>query len=102
MGSTGMFLGGLALGYVLGTKAGQERYEAIRQTSQRLMENPSVQEAAGVLQAQAIGYADTARKKLNDAMDGGLGDMVPPQVRTVVQGTDGNHAATRSNQARGV
>lgn len=87
-----IFLGGTAVGYVLGARAGQERYEELRQRSQRLLENPSVQETAGVVQAQV----DTARKRLGTVMDDKLGDKVPPQVRNVVQGSNGEQA--RSSQ----
>ncbi|WP_433828929.1 hypothetical protein ACQP2E_06385 [Actinoplanes sp. CA-015351] len=48
-----MFLTGLAAGFVLGTRAGREKYEEIRANAQKIWENPTVQEAAGVAQAQA-------------------------------------------------
>jgi hypothetical protein len=38
-----MFLVGLGLGYVLGTRAGRERYEQLRASAERLWTNPSVQ-----------------------------------------------------------
>ena len=47
------FLGGLAAGYVLGTKAGRERYEELARTARKIKESPTMQEAAGVLQEQA-------------------------------------------------
>jgi hypothetical protein len=55
------FLIGLAAGYVLGSRAGRERYEQIMTTVRGLQENPAVQSAAGVLQAQASDLVDTAR-----------------------------------------
>lgn len=39
------FVAGLAIGYVFGTRAGRERYERLRQTAQRLAENPAVRNA---------------------------------------------------------
>lgn len=71
------FLAGFAAGYVLGTKAGRERYETIKRTSRRVAENPSVQEAAGVLQAQANDLAVMARRKVTDK----LGEKIPTRLR---------------------
>ena len=38
-----MFVIGLAAGYVLGTRAGRERYEQLKAGAERLWTNPSVQ-----------------------------------------------------------
>jgi hypothetical protein len=43
---------GLAVGYVLGTRAGRERYEAIRDAARRVADRPDVQETAGLVAAQ--------------------------------------------------
>jgi hypothetical protein len=48
-----MFLTGLAAGFVLGSRAGREKYEELRASAKKMWESPSVQEAAGVAQAQA-------------------------------------------------
>ena len=37
------FLLGAAIGYVLGAKAGHERYEQLKRTYQRLSDHPAVQ-----------------------------------------------------------
>jgi len=63
-----LFLTGVGIGYVLGTKAGRERYEQIRRSAAKLKENPTVQEAAGVLQAQAGGLMTTAKDVANDKL----------------------------------
>ena len=55
------FAVGFASGYVLGAKAGRERYEQISRTMRGLSENPAVQSAAGVLQAQATQLVDNAK-----------------------------------------
>src|SRR5689334_17260076 len=44
---------GLATGYVLGAKAGRERYETIARTASRIKSSQTVQSAAGVLREQA-------------------------------------------------
>jgi hypothetical protein len=64
------FFLGFAGGYVLGAKAGRERYEAIARGTRRLMENPAVQETAGVLQAQAAGFVIDARRAVADSVSG--------------------------------
>ena len=46
------FLLGAAVGYVLGAKAGHERYEQLVRTYQRLSDHPAVQGAAGVVRAR--------------------------------------------------
>ena len=40
-------LGGLAAGYVLGARAGRERYERIAEATRRLAERPEVREVTG-------------------------------------------------------
>jgi hypothetical protein len=46
------FLLGAAIGYVLGAKAGHERYEQLKRTYQRVSDHPAVQGAAGVVRAR--------------------------------------------------
>ena len=64
------FCVGFAVGYVLGAKAGRERYDAIVRTTHRVLENPAVQETAGVLQAQAAALVDDARRAVVDSVGG--------------------------------
>jgi hypothetical protein len=46
------FLLGAAVGYVLGARAGHERYEQLKRTYQRVADHPAVQGAAGVVRAR--------------------------------------------------
>jgi hypothetical protein len=46
------FLLGAAVGYVLGSRAGRERYEQLHRTYQRIADHPAVQGAAGVVRAR--------------------------------------------------
>jgi hypothetical protein len=71
------FLTGAAVGYVLGTHAGRERYEQIKRLSRRVAENPTVQEAAGIMRARAGELAGTARQKVGDKVT----DRVPGMRR---------------------
>ncbi|MFB4299574.1 YtxH domain-containing protein [Actinomadura sp. NTSP31] len=70
MKSRMMFMAGAAIGYVLGTKAGRERYEQIKRLSQQVSENPNVQEAAGKLRAKGGELASTAKEKVPQQMPG--------------------------------
>jgi hypothetical protein len=70
------FLGGLAAGFVLGARAGRERYEQMKGVARRVADSPGAQQAAGAFQAQATGLAKTARDKVT----GGLQDRVPKIV----------------------
>ena len=48
-----IFATGVGVGYVLGTRAGRERFDQIIAQARKTWESPTVQEAAGVIQAQA-------------------------------------------------
>jgi hypothetical protein len=54
------FVSGLATGYVLGARAGRERYDQMRKLVRSAADSPAVQQAAGVLQAQASGSMKSA------------------------------------------
>ncbi|KAB8196113.1 YtxH domain-containing protein [Nonomuraea phyllanthi] len=58
------FAVGLAVGYVLGSRAGRERYEQIKRAAQRVADNPRAQEFAGAMGAQASKLAEMARTKV--------------------------------------
>ncbi|MEU6715621.1 YtxH domain-containing protein [Nonomuraea sp. NPDC046802] len=62
------FAAGLAIGYVLGSRAGRERYEQIKRTAQRVADNPRVQEIAGVVGAQTAKIAGVARERVGDTL----------------------------------
>jgi hypothetical protein len=46
------FLLGVAAGYVLGSRAGRQRYEQIMRTYRRAVDHPMVQGAAGIIRAK--------------------------------------------------
>lgn len=70
------FIAGVALGYVLGTRAGRERYEQLKKSAQRLAENPAVRNAA---ESAAHGGRDFAGKAYHSVSDK-VGDKVPVSV----------------------
>jgi hypothetical protein len=60
------FLAGLATGFVIGARAGRERYDQLVKAAKTVAEHPAVQQAAGTVQAQAAGLAATAGTKISD------------------------------------
>ncbi|HEX6501373.1 MAG TPA: hypothetical protein VF054_20435 [Micromonosporaceae bacterium] len=62
-----MFLGGIGVGFVLGARAGRERYEELVRAAQKVKENPTIQEAAGVVQAQATKLYSESKDKLSSS-----------------------------------
>lgn len=73
MRGKGMFVMGLAIGYVLGTRAGRERYEQIVRVAQRVRSNPTVQEAAGMVQAQTSRLITSGRGMVRTTLNDRFG-----------------------------
>jgi hypothetical protein len=59
------FVGGLAAGFVLGARAGREKYEEIVQQARKMMDHPTVQEAKGTAQAQANRLMSEGKDRLS-------------------------------------
>ncbi len=82
------FLIGAATGYVLGARAGRERYEQIVRLARKTAGSQTIQSTAGVLQAQLDGLADRARAAVADKLPGHLGDhLARTTATTPVNGT---------------
>jgi hypothetical protein len=62
------FLGGVGVGYLLGTRAGRERFDQIVSTARRFWESPTVQEAAGLVQAQAVKLYEQGKQVVGDTL----------------------------------
>ncbi|MCW2585262.1 MAG: hypothetical protein JWN55_778 [Frankiales bacterium] len=60
---------GVGAGYVLGTKAGTQRYEQIKRAAQDLMGRPQVQHATETLQHTATDLADKAKGAVTEQVD---------------------------------
>ncbi|MBU7596576.1 YtxH domain-containing protein [Streptomyces sp. P38-E01] len=71
-----MFVTGLAVGYVIGTRAGRERYEQLRRSAQRFAENPAVR---NTVESAAHNGREAAGKAANAVTDR-VGDRLPPSV----------------------
>jgi hypothetical protein len=78
---------GAAVGYVLGARAGRERYEQIVRLARNLAGSQTVQSTAGVLQAQV----DDLRHRAKDVMNSKLHHS----------GTPSSHATSGANGHRG-
>jgi hypothetical protein len=63
-----VFAVGLSVGYILGTRAGRERYEQLVKLAHKAADSPAVQQAAGAVQAQAAGLAKNTRSRIADQM----------------------------------
>jgi hypothetical protein len=61
-----LFIGGLAAGFVLGARAGREKYEELVLQGRKVLDHPTVQEAAGVAQAQATRLYTEGKDKLSN------------------------------------
>jgi hypothetical protein len=61
-----VFAVGLGVGYVLGTRAGRERYEQLVKLAHKAADSPAVQQAAGAVQAQAADLAKNTKSKIAD------------------------------------
>lgn len=61
-----IFLAGLAVGFVLGARAGRERYEQIARLARKTADSPAFQQAAATAQAQAAGIARAAKDRMSD------------------------------------
>jgi len=60
-------------GYVVGTRAGQERYQQIKTGAQKVADNPRVQSATESVRSKAgdvaSSAAETAKEKVEDAVE---------------------------------
>ena len=63
-----MFIAGIGVGYVLGTRAGRQKFDQMVAQARRFWESPTVQEAAGVVQEQANRLYDQGKSAVTDQM----------------------------------
>ncbi|KUJ66329.1 hypothetical protein ACZ90_37530 [Streptomyces albus subsp. albus] len=70
------FITGVAVGYVLGTRAGRERYEQLRKAAQRFSQNPAVRNTAESAALSGRRAAATAFGKVEDRLPGAVSDRV--------------------------
>jgi hypothetical protein len=96
------FVVGLGAGYVLGTKAGQERYQQIVDAAGKLRENPSVQRLTGevnkTVSVSKDRVAETAAAKADQAKEAvaSKADQAKEAVASKVGSSDSSATTTTS------
>jgi hypothetical protein len=100
-----MFLGGLAAGFVLGSRAGRQAYDELVQTAKKVKESPTVQEAAGVVQAQATKVYEQSKATVTDKLSNTrIGDKLmhsEPSTEPVAVGTTNTGPSTSTSGSTG-
>jgi hypothetical protein len=86
-----IFAAGAGIGYVLGTRAGRQRYDAMVGKARDVMQRPQVKEATDAIQAEANRLYDEGRQVVRDRVrdlrarsdrgrDGDMGLDVDPRT----------------------
>jgi hypothetical protein len=70
------FFVGAAVGYVLGARAGHERYESIVRVARNVVGSQTVQSTAGVLQAQMDAMTSRAKEAVSTKLHHSSGSAV--------------------------
>jgi hypothetical protein len=87
------FAAGFATGFVVGTRAGREKYDQMLKFARATAENPAVQQAAGVVQAQATGLAQK--------VGGQLQEKVPQMAHSAVHSVGGHIPGMKNKNGQG-
>jgi hypothetical protein len=77
------FIAGLALGYVLGTKAGRERYEQLVKSARQVAQNPAVRNTAESAAQQGRQFAGKAYHAMSEKVGDHVPDSVAQRVRSL-------------------
>ena len=99
------FLVGLGAGYVLGAKAGEERYQQIVDATSKLRENPGVQRLTGevnkTVNVSKDRVAETAAAKADQAKEAMAtkADQAKDAVATKVGNSGSSSSSTTSTSA---
>ncbi len=72
-----IFLLGFGVGYVLGARAGRERYDSIVRRLRAARERPEVQQAAGLVTAQAGGLVERVKGSVGSRLSAAAGESEP-------------------------
>ncbi|MGW1888971.1 YtxH domain-containing protein [Streptomyces sp. NPDC002004] len=77
------FVAGLGLGYVLGARAGRERYEQLKKSFRDFAQNPAVRNAAETAAQQGRRIAGEAYHSVSDKVGDRMPDSVADRVRSL-------------------
>jgi hypothetical protein len=61
-----IFVAGAGVGYVLGTRAGRQKYDAMMTKAREVLDRPDVQEVTEVVKAEANRLYDEGRQRVRD------------------------------------
>jgi hypothetical protein len=86
-----MFTAGLAVGYVIGTRAGRERYEQLRKNAQRFAQNPAVRNTVETAAHTGRRAATRTARLVTDK----AGDRLPGPVAEKVRSLSGSRCPGR-------
>jgi hypothetical protein len=92
-----IFVVGLATGYVLGTRAGRERYEQIKAGAQKVWNTPTVQSGVEKVQEFAGSRVDTVKADLSKKARNALGALIG---RDPLTGPQQSKAASTAGSTR--
>ena len=70
------FMIGAAVGYVLGTRAGRERYEQLRKGAQRIAQNPAVRNTAESAAQNGRAMASRSLAKVGERLPGSVSERI--------------------------
>ncbi|MCC3778356.1 YtxH domain-containing protein [Streptomyces sp. UNOB3_S3] len=68
------FITGAAVGYVLGARAGRERYEELRKGARRIAQNPAVRNTAETAAVNGRALVTRTFDKVGDRLPGPVGE----------------------------
>ncbi|WP_405879600.1 YtxH domain-containing protein [Streptomyces sp. NBC_01136] len=77
------FVAGLVLGYVLGTRAGRERYEQLKKSAREVAQNPAVRNTAETAAQQGREFAGKAFHTVSEKVGDHVPDSVADRVRSL-------------------
>jgi len=63
-----IFVAGAGIGYVLGTRAGREKYDRLAAQARQFLDQPKVKEATAVVQSEATRLYDEGKQVVRDKM----------------------------------
>ncbi len=89
MGYRAMFVAGLAVGFVLGTRAGRERYEQMVKYGRQVAESPTVQKVTKTVTTKTTEFTKTAAAKAPDVAKAATA-QVPKIVATAKEKASGH------------
>ncbi|MER6995143.1 YtxH domain-containing protein [Streptomyces sp. NPDC000410] len=83
------FITGVALGYVLGTRAGRERYEQLKKSAREFTRNPAVRNAAETAAMTGREVAGKAYHAVSEKVGDRMPDSVASRVRSLRERSQG-------------